>query len=674
MIDGLVLLLAGALVGVILGGGFASIVWLLNRTASTRRQSAQIHGENWQQMVDASLDAVPDWVMHIRPDGVIVESNHPTKDHFVGAGRDVVGKHLSGVYPEHALATLLEHIERVLNTGKPLTFEFLHMSNQRYGEARVFPVNGAVLVITRDMTDQKAKEEFLHRSKERFALAVQGANDGLWDWDLETDSVYYSYAWKQIMHVEPTDTANTPDAWFDRVHPEDVDAVKAAMQAHLDGEAPRYESEHRVQLQDGKWLWVLTRGMAVRDARGVARRIAGSLTDLTNRRAVAVSEEKANLLEHATSSVGIGIAMMTAEETLVDASAMLKEMTKEWDDVADWWFNVKAETTFPKHRKCPRCKKKHLVGTVLPELEAPTTAMHALGQPHGRVFEVAFAGHAHEVGAHDAHVLLIKDVTVETMAERQLVRVNEELTVARDSALAASRAKSAFLANMSHELRTPLNHIMGYSEMLGEELEDLQQAELAADAQKIRKSGVHLLDLITGILDLSKIEAGISGIEVTTFSVLEIIQQAIADNTAQLDRNVNTLQREIQPNLGEMLANEAQVKRILANLLSNAAKFTKDGVVTLQAHSEEKNGRDWLVFSVTDTGIGMSQEQIQHLWEQFYMADETSTRREGGAGLGLTLAHRFTDMMGGAIDVTSVLGQGSTFRVMLPRKVMVAVD
>ncbi len=678
MMDGLLLMVVGALVGAILTAMLAVVIFLAGK-ASQSAESTALSARNgegsWRVLVESSLDAVPDWVMHVGADGIVVECNAPTGGHFPYADRDATGKHIREVYPESALPTLLEHIDRVLETDRPLNFEFLHTSNHRYGEARVFPVGGNVLLVTRDMTDQKSKEDFLHRSKERFALAVQGANDGLWDWDLESNTVYYSYAWKQIMRVDPTEQANTPEAWFDRVHPDDVVAVKAALQAHLDGEAPRYESEQRIQLQDGKWLWVLTRGMAVRDARGVARRIAGSLTDLTNRRAVAVSEEKANLLEHATSSVGIGIAMLTAGQKIIDASNMLKDMTRNWQDVSAWWEHVHREATFPDKTRCPRCKSEQMVGTVLAELEEPLIGVSGQGQPRRiRVFEVAFAGHAHEIGAHDAHVLLIKDVTLETMSERQLVRVNEELTVARDAALAASRAKSAFLANMSHELRTPLNHIMGYSEMLGEELQDLERPELASDAQKIRTSGVHLLDLITGILDLSKIEAGISGIELTTFAVKGVIEAAIDSNRAQLDKHSNKLQLEVQPNLGDMLANEDQMKRILSNILSNAAKFTKDGVVTLRAYAEPKNGREWLVFSVADTGIGMSQEQINHLWERFYMADETSTRGEGGAGLGLTLAHRFTDMMGGAIHVTSVQGQGSTFRVVLPRSVTIAAE
>jgi signal transduction histidine kinase len=238
-----------------------------------------------------------------------------------------------------------------------------------------------------------------------------------------------------------------------------------------------------------------------------------------------------------------------------------------------------------------------------------------------------------------------------------------------DAAEAANRVKSTFLANMSHERRTPLNAIIGYSEMLQEEAEDLEQDAFTPDLQKIQSAGKHLLDLINSILDLSKIEAGKMDLYYETFSVAEMIGDVQAVVQPLVAKNANTLIVSCPESVGMLEADLTKVRQSLFNLLSNASKFTKQGRVWLDVQRESRQGAegaDWIVFRVRDSGIGMTPEQQAKLFQPFSQADASTTRQFGGTGLGLAITKRFCQMMGGDIALESALGEGTTFTLRLP--------
>jgi signal transduction histidine kinase/DNA-binding response OmpR family regulator/HAMP domain-containing protein len=250
----------------------------------------------------------------------------------------------------------------------------------------------------------------------------------------------------------------------------------------------------------------------------------------------------------------------------------------------------------------------------------------------------------------------------------ELKRRQAELEHARERADSASRAKSQFVANMSHELRTPLNAVIGYSEMLIEEAEDLGSQAFVPDLQKIRDAGKHLLGLINDILDFSKIEAGKMDVLVEEFSVEHLLTQVEATIAPLMARNGNTMTVIAGPNLGSMRSDETKIRQILFNLLSNAAKFTERGTVTLAARAiNGEDGADRLEFRVSDTGIGMTPEQKERLFQAFVQAEPSTTRTYGGTGLGLTITKQFSIMLGGEIEVETEFGSGSTFTVRLPR-------
>lgn len=273
-------------------------------------------------------------------------------------------------------------------------------------------------------------------------------------------------------------------------------------------------------------------------------------------------------------------------------------------------------------------------------------------------------------------IALITDSTGQPIGFRGLARditerklAQEELQQAKDAAEAANRAKSVFLANMSHELRTPLNAIIGYSEMLMEDANESGQNGMIPDLKKIHTAGSHLLDIINNLLDLSKIEAGKMDLFFESFNVSEIVDSAAATVNPLMTKSGNTFRVDCSPEVGQMVADVVKVRQTLLNLLSNAAKFTEKGHVLLSVERGRFDNSDWITFKITDTGIGMNEDQISTLFKEFTQADESTTRKYGGTGLGLAISRRFCQMMAGDILVESEPGRGATFIVHLPANV-----
>jgi signal transduction histidine kinase len=245
-------------------------------------------------------------------------------------------------------------------------------------------------------------------------------------------------------------------------------------------------------------------------------------------------------------------------------------------------------------------------------------------------------------------------------------RLFDESRAARAEAIESNKAKSQFLANMSHELRTPLNAIIGYSEMLMEDAEEEAHEQYLGDLGKIHSSGLFLLELISSVLDLTKIEAGKLEVDLTRFNVSELVEEVVATARPLVQKNSNEFVVQAQGQMGDMHSDITKVRQILLNLLSNSAKFTEEGSVSLVSSRETRKGTEWLDFKVIDNGIGMTEEQVQRSFDAFTQADESTSRKYGGTGLGLTITKEFCEMLGGDISVESAAGKGSVFTVTLP--------
>ncbi len=249
-----------------------------------------------------------------------------------------------------------------------------------------------------------------------------------------------------------------------------------------------------------------------------------------------------------------------------------------------------------------------------------------------------------------------------TTSQATLEAAKAEAEAAMESAEAANRAKSSFLANMSHELRTPLSAVIGYSEMMEEELEELGQGGALADIGKIKGNARHLLSLINDVLDLSKIEAGRMDTYAEEIDVAELVAEVEGTVGSLVARKNNDFVIDLGRNLGTMRTDVVKLRQCLFNLISNAAKFTEAGRITLGV----RRSGDALEFRVVDTGIGMTAEQLGRLFERFAQADESTTRKFGGTGLGLALTRAFARLLGGDVSVESTPGAGTTFTLRLP--------
>jgi len=294
---------------------------------------------------------------------------------------------------------------------------------------------------------------------------------------------------------------------------------------------------------------------------------------------------------------------------------------------------------------------------------------------------------AHEIGAMARTLGMLRDSLIERdHLERERRRTETEIRAARDAAevalrdlkaaqgqieaksrelAAASKHKSQFLANMSHELRTPLNAIIGVTEMLREDAEAARQDLEPLD--RVLGAARHLVALINDILDLSKIEAGRMELHLESFPLVPLIEDVSKTIEPMATKNGNCLIIDCPADLGTLHADQTRFRQSLLNLASNANKFTERGTITISAHEGRENGRDWITLAVTDTGIGMTAEQMGKLFQEFSQASSTTASKYGGTGLGLAISKRFCQMMGGDITVESEPGRGSTFTIRLPR-------
>ena len=250
--------------------------------------------------------------------------------------------------------------------------------------------------------------------------------------------------------------------------------------------------------------------------------------------------------------------------------------------------------------------------------------------------------------------------------ESCISQMQKDMQIKMEKAKSASEAKSDFLAKISHELRTPLNAIIGYSEMLMEDASDEGLEDFVEDLDKIHSSGTHLLTLINDLLDISKIEAGKMELHLENFNLKDLVSLIEATTKPLLDKNSNKFVVKIDKSIETMKSDETKLKQVLLNMISNSSKFTKKGTVSLKISEE---GIDMVKFELSDTGIGMTEDQLENVFEEFTQAETSTSKDYGGTGLGLPICKKITELMGGKIEVKSKIGEGTTFSIIVPKTI-----
>ena len=544
----------------------------------------------------------------------------------------------------------------------------------------VMAITGLVLAAT--VAERRQAEVSLRASRASLANAQQIAKIGHWDYDLRQQTWYWSEELYRILGLSSDPTAPSVENFLRQVHPADRDWVSHAVNQALSQQQPYY-IDYRLALPNGESRFVCEQVVIT------PTHITGTVQDITERKqaemALRLSEErfskafKANPIGLSISTFPEGRFVDVNESFLEQLGRSLKTVQNRTMTQIQLW----ADPEFYPNIIQQISSQGHLHNL---ETQIQTRS--------GHLRDWLISLELVDLAGNQCLLMMAQDIT-----ER---KYTEQLRMAKEAAEAANRAKSLFLANMSHELRTPLNAILGYSELLKEEAQELGQDDFVADLKNIHIAGKHLLNLISDILDFSKIEAGRMNFYLETCYVKTLIWEVEATITPMAEKNKNTLTIDVSDSVELMYTDVTKVRQSLLNLMSNACKFTKKGSVTLKVWQENSQLQDHpvvpppdadvsvaehhidsatvtepefdLVFQVSDTGIGMSHQQISTIFNPFTQADESTTRRYGGTGLGLTITRKLCLMMGGDLSVESQLGQGSTFTMRLPQKLFYSVE
>jgi len=498
-----------------------------------------------------------------------------------------------------------------------------------------------------DVSDRKRAEEAARRSEERFRQLAENIREVFWITSLDGDEmVYVSPAYEDIWGLEVADLYENPHRWMELIHDEDRPRVAEAFHARVDTGV--YNEQYRIVRPDGEIRWIRDRGFPVRDETGRIYRVAGLAEDITKRRLIQEELRHSNdRFRRLVESNIIGIVVTDLQKRVLEANDLFLDMVGysrdeleageiRWKRLTPQEFHEadnRALSELRENQVCTPWEKEYIRkdGSRVPVLVGVT----------------ALSEHWQEA------ISFIVD-----MSEQK--RTEEELQIALEAADAANRAKGHFLANMSHEIRTPMNAIIGMTELLlGMSLSREQREYLSI----VLDSAEALLKLVNDILDFSKIEAGKLEIEKMEFGLRDCIGGAMKALAIQGHQRGLELVTHFARSVPErVIGDQSRLRQVLVNLIGNAIKFTDDGEVVVRIEVESLVEDDLhLHISVSDTGAGIPEEKLEHIFEAFEQLDSSMARKFGGTGLGLAISSKLVELMGGRIWCESEVGQGTTF-------------
>ncbi len=559
-----------------------------------------------------------------------------------------------------------------------------------------------------DITDLKETEIALQKSEERWQLAIEAAEDGIWDWNLETGDIFRSDRWRTMLGFDPNIDNEQPIDWLELIHPDDRDRVLEQQEKYFSREIPRCVAEYRMRCQDGNYKWILTQTQALWNEQGQPVRMVGVNTDVTDRKLTISSLEKresyltmlVDMQRHLLAESGSTQDYTNILEILGKVSdfSSIKMFTCDRASNDDFEINIfcawySNELLKPKEPEKIEFFKRSLNSLWLPRLargeiincslltvsESEKTILKAKGISSILIMPIivnsnfwgflSFHDYFNERVRDNAEVSLLT-ISASSLAmhlERQ--QAKKEMLLAMEVAQAANQAKSEFLATMSHEIRTPMNAVIGFTSLLLDTPLDSEQQEFI---EIIRSSGDNLLTIINDILDFSKIESGRFSLDIQSFNLRHCIEECIDLLASHALAKEIDLTYCMDANVPEWIESDiTRLRQILVNLLGNAIKFTAKGEVSLRVSVQKFINECFidnkasaglkLLFAVKDTGIGIPKDRYDRLFQPFSQVDSSTTRQYGGTGLGLAIANRLVKLMGGEMYVDSEVGVGSIF-------------
>jgi len=506
-----------------------------------------------------------------------------------------------------------------------------------------------------DITEQKKADEALKESEERYAFAISGTHDGLWDWNIETNEIYMSPRFEEILGYQQNGLENNIETFFDALHPSDADRTKDQVRLHLEEHIP-YNTEYRLQRKGGDYIWIQAKGQAVWNQDGKPLRMAGSISDITERKQTESSLQR--------SEARLKAILEIAPEAVIAIGQRMN--IRLFNQGAERIFGYKAEEVLgqPLDILIPeRFHGRHSNHVATFDRSKEDFQLMDYRQEisglrrDGTEFPASASVSKLEIGGEKLFTVMLHDLTERKRAEKAL-------TEAKGEAEIANNAKSLFLAAVSHELRTPLNAILGFSQIMTEEyFGPLGDKKYREYAKNIDISGEHLLTLVNDLLDISTIEAGKKSLDKEMLSIKKVIFECVESVGRRAREGGINLVTSVSEDLPPVYADFRATTQIVLNLLSNAIKFTPEGgKVTLTAKAEAKNA----VIEVVDTGKGIPADKLPELTDMFVRAESDPYIAEKGWGLGLSITKSLVDLHDGELDIQSTVGEGTTITVTIP--------
>ncbi|TXH07593.1 MAG: PAS domain S-box protein [Rhodocyclaceae bacterium] len=519
-----------------------------------------------------------------------------------------------------------------------------------------------------DITERKRSEQALENSEKQLRFVLQGSELGFWDWDITSGTVYRNERWATMLGYTHEEIQQTPKQWTDFIHPDDRARAWESINAVLESRSTMHRLEYRMLHKDGGIRWILDQaGITQRDADGRPIRMCGTHTDIT--------------------------ADKQAQQVLKDSEARHRHLVENLPDIVytysarrgGVYYSPRAAEVFGQPLDYLLGHPFHWHDAIHPEdrerVDTAVAQMLATQTPFQLEYRVMAADgrwrwlYDRSIGTRpgDGELLidgLAMDIT-ETKAiqeelathrhhlERLVADRTRELVAAKNQAETANIAKTAFLANMSHEIRTPLNAVLGMTHLLRRTNVTAQQAD---KLDKIESAGVHLLEIINTVLDLSKIEAGKFSLAEEAIDIAEMTANSLDMIAAKARAKGLAITAEADAVPAGLVGDRTRLQQALLNYLSNAVKFTERGAIDLRSRVIEETPTTALLrFEVSDSGPGISPEALPRLFSAFEQADNSITRKYGGTGLGLAITRKIAQLMGGDAGVDTAPGQGCTF-------------